>query len=221
MKTFQEMYDFALKKKGGEKELKQLLPNPLSQKKLASISDDRFLSQMTKSIFQAGFVWRVVESKWDGFEAAFKGFHILKNAKMSNAQMEKLYQDKRIIRNPQKIVTVRQNAQMILDIQKHHKSFAQFVAEFPGNEQYELFLYLKEHGSRLGGISSQYFLRFMGKDVYALTNDVVKELKNQEIITGGATSKSSLIKAQKAFNQWKKESKLKYSQISKIVAIQV
>ena len=38
-----------------------------------STGDDRYLSEMTRCIFQAGFVWRVVDNKWDDFEDVFFG----------------------------------------------------------------------------------------------------------------------------------------------------
>jgi len=33
--------------------------------------DDRYLSAMAKCIFQAGFVWKVVEKMWHGFDTVF------------------------------------------------------------------------------------------------------------------------------------------------------
>ena len=41
---------------------------------LAGTTDDRILACMAQRIFCAGFVWRVIEQKWPGFEAGFLGF---------------------------------------------------------------------------------------------------------------------------------------------------
>jgi len=38
--------------------------------KQTDMSDDRWLAEFSKRIFQAGFNWQVVENKWDGFEKA-------------------------------------------------------------------------------------------------------------------------------------------------------
>src|SRR3974390_2670115 len=62
------------KRKGGPKALEKLLPHKPSAKALTSLADDRFLAEMTKRVFSAGFAWSVIEAKWPGFEEAFLGF---------------------------------------------------------------------------------------------------------------------------------------------------
>lgn len=61
IKRFAVFYDRAAKTKGGEDALQQLWPTVLSAAELAKIPDDRWLSHMTKCVFRAGFVWRVIE----------------------------------------------------------------------------------------------------------------------------------------------------------------
>src|SRR3546814_7821530 len=72
--SFKTIRARAEKRKGGAAALKKLLPPPLDNKKLAKLKDDRVLADMAKRVFSAGFVWSVIENKWDGFEAAFLGF---------------------------------------------------------------------------------------------------------------------------------------------------
>src|SRR5690606_40476752 len=71
---FSDIYQQALARKGGDEALRFLLPSVVEKHRLAEIPDDRYLSEMTRCIFKAGFVWRVIENKWPGFEAAFEGF---------------------------------------------------------------------------------------------------------------------------------------------------
>ena len=71
---FSVFYQQALARKGGEQALKSLLPPVTEKHRLAEIGDDRYLSEITRCIFKAGFVWRVIENKWPDFEAAFEGF---------------------------------------------------------------------------------------------------------------------------------------------------
>ena len=73
MHGFDEIFAIAAKRKGGAAELEKLLAKPLSAKKLATIPDDRWLSCMTKCIFQSGFNWKVVDNMWPGFEAPLRG----------------------------------------------------------------------------------------------------------------------------------------------------
>src|SRR3546814_17986241 len=85
-----------LKRKGGAAALKKLLPPPLDNKKLAKLKDDRGLAEMARRVFSAGFVWSVIENKWDGFEAAFLGFEPRKLLHKPDEFWEKLTADKRI-----------------------------------------------------------------------------------------------------------------------------
>ena len=73
---FAKIRKLAEERKGGKAALDKLLEQRvLSPKQLAKLPDDRYLSMMTRCVFQAGFNWKVVEAKWKGFEEAFHGFN--------------------------------------------------------------------------------------------------------------------------------------------------
>ena len=76
--------------------------------------DDRILAAMTRRIFQAGFAWKVIDAKWDGFEAAFGGFEIIGCASMSEERFDALLKDSRIVRNGAKIRSVALNGQFLV-----------------------------------------------------------------------------------------------------------
>ncbi len=76
MRTFDEIFEISAKRHGGMDELNSKLGAPKSTDELVAIPDDRWLSQMTRCIFQAGFNWKVVENMWPGFEEVFHGFDI-------------------------------------------------------------------------------------------------------------------------------------------------
>lgn len=40
------------------------MPTIRTPRALAGSKDDRWLAEMTRCIFQAGFVWRVLNNKW-------------------------------------------------------------------------------------------------------------------------------------------------------------
>ena len=221
MIEFSKLYDLACARKGGEAELKQLLPKPKSKAALKKITDDRYLATMTEYIFKAGFVWRVIDSKWDDFETVFSGFVPAYWAQVPDEVLEGLAKDARIVRNMQKIKTVRDNALMIVDVQKSSGSFSQFIAEYPMHEQIHLFEFLKKQGSRLGGNSATYFLRSLGVDVFIFSNDVVTALIREGVIDKAPTSKKLKQQAQDAFNIWHEESGLSYSQLSRVLAMTV
>ena len=74
MQKFSKIYETAAKRKGGEQELRKLLVPVRLPEYLKQVSDDRYLAQLTRCVFNAGFHWRVISSKWSGFEEAFHGF---------------------------------------------------------------------------------------------------------------------------------------------------
>ena len=99
-------------------EIRHRLPKRISPTVLNRIPDDRWLSMMTKRIFQAGFVWRVIEQKWPDFEKLFFKFDPDRLAITDDNYFENLMLDKRIVRNWQKIATVMENAEFVLEIRK-------------------------------------------------------------------------------------------------------
>ena len=107
MHRFAELYERAAARKGGAKALESLISKPKSKAALRRIPDDRWLSQMTKNVFQAGFVWRVVENKWPDFEQVFQGFDPHAVAYLSDEDIEKLIGNPKIIRHHKKLLSTR------------------------------------------------------------------------------------------------------------------
>ena len=151
--TYKSLYQLAAKNRGGVAHLEASLPRPKSPAQLVAQGDDRYLSMMTRCVFRAGFVWRVIDNKWPGFEEAFSKFNPLAIAHYSDEKLEELGKDTRIVRNFTKIVSVRHNAMYVLDKQHSHGSFGKFIADWPENDIVGLWLELKKNGSRLGGNS--------------------------------------------------------------------
>ena len=106
MEPFADIHARAVEHKGAA-ELEASLPVPLTDRELRKQGDDHYLAEMTRNIFRAGFAWKVVENKWPGFEQAFTQFNVKRNAFLSDEDLETLSQDRRIVRNGVKILTVR------------------------------------------------------------------------------------------------------------------
>jgi 3-methyladenine DNA glycosylase Tag len=166
----------AARRKGGDAALLALLPKVASARTLAKLTDDRALAQMAQRIFCAGFVWRVVESKWPGFEAAFLGFAPKRLLFQPDEFWSDLAADARIIRNPQKIKAVRET-QFVSDIARQH-GFGRFLADWPADDQVGLLAMLDKRGAAQQRRSGQYFLRFAGKDTFVTSHDVVACLRD-------------------------------------------
>src|SRR5438309_7643728 len=93
-------------RKGGAAALQSLLPPAPDEARLRALPDDRVLAEMARRIFSAGFVWRVIEHKWPGFEAAFLGFDVARLNFEPDEFWERLTRDDRIVRHAAKIMAL-------------------------------------------------------------------------------------------------------------------
>lgn len=218
---FDRIYQRACERKGGAAALEALLGQSASNADIAAIPDNLLLGELTKKVFQSGFVWRVVRQKWPGFCEVFFDFNIEKMLLMSDEMLEAKARDERIIRNAGKVFTIRHNALMIDDIARKHGSFGRFIADWPTADIIGLWAYLKQHGARLGGNTGPYALRAIGKDTFILSGDVEAYLRATNIFDGGINSKRSLTQIQQQFNLWHKQSGRSLQQISQIIALSV
>lgn len=222
MRKFKHIQEAATKRKGGAQQLARLLGKPATERELSRIPDDRYLAQITRCVFNAGFHWRVISAKWPGFEEAFHQFDLGQLLTKSPDEWEAYVEDTRIIRNWQKIQTVFHNAAMIDNIAQEHGSFADFFAQWPVNDQVGLMKYLHKEGSRLGGKTAQWFIRFSGKDGFLLTGDVITALiANGLDINPNATSQRDQKRIQETFNDWHSETGLPYTHLSKMLSYSV
>jgi 3-methyladenine DNA glycosylase Tag len=210
----------AIERKGGSRTLTTLLPRVATRAELTALPDDRILGEMTKRIFCSGFAWTVVEQKWPGFEAAFLAFDPAALLIQPPDFWDALTGDTRIVRHGQKVMAVAHNARFVADVSANHGGFGRFLAEWPANDQVGLLQVLAKQGARLGGNTGQYFLRFLGRDGFMLSRDVVLCLRDAGLdVAETPTSKRDLAKIQAQFNAWAAETKLPYTHLSRICAM--
>ena len=90
---------------------------------------DDYLEHLSKSAFQAGISWRVVEAKWSTTKKAFHGFKVERVARMTDREVDALTKDVRVIRSRPKIAATVHNANALLELEreggfkKHLRSF--------------------------------------------------------------------------------------------------
>ena len=222
MLSFAKIRARAASRKGGEQALQTLLGQVPSPADLAKVSDDRVLAEMARRIFSSGFAWSVIEKKWPGFEEAFLGFDPGQLVFQPDDFWDARLSDKRIVRNGQKIMAVRRNADFIGEIGHEHGSFGKFLAAWPTTDQIGLWDLLTKRGSRLGGNTGRYFLRFIGYDGFMLTRDISACLRDAGLeIAEAPTSKRDLKKIQDQFNAWAEETGLPYTHLSRICAMSI
>jgi 3-methyladenine DNA glycosylase Tag len=222
MKSFDEIRARAAERKGGAAVLAALLGPKPDNAALAGVPDHRVLAAMAQRVFAAGFVWSVIEKKWPGFEEAFLGFEPKRLAFQPDDFWDELLRDKRIVRNPTSIRAVRDNAAFVDRVSQEHGGFGGFLAEWPQDDQIGLTAYLAKHGSRLGGHTGPYFLRFLGWDTFILWSDVVASLRDAGLdIAENPTSKKDRAAIQAQINAWAAETGLPRAHISRILAFSI
>ena len=221
MQHFDDIYDRAAARKGGERELEQLLAPTRDTTDLSTVSDADVLAEMTACVFRAGFVWRVITAKWPGFQTAFHDFDVTRCAMLSDDEIEELTRNTDIVRHGTKIKSVRANALYILDVRAEHGSFGAFMAGWPESDFVGLWLHLKKNGSRLGGQTGRYCLRFLGYDTPILSRDVVAALIGAGVVDKDPTSKRDFMTVQDAFNTWREQSHRSAREISRLLALSV
>lgn len=132
--------------------------------KITPQSLNDYLEIMSKSVFQSGMSWKVIENKWPGTREAFRGFDIHAVANFNEKDIEDLTKDARVVRNYRKLMAIVFNAQKILELDKAHGSFQR---------------YLRSHGSfdeTLNAIRKDF--KFMGPSgiyvfLYVVGEDVI------------------------------------------------
>jgi len=221
VESFAEIRRRAEMRHGGAAALDKRIAEGVGPGDPAALSDDRILAEMARRVFQAGFSWKVIESKWPGFEEAFDRFDIAVNVELDAERLASLMTDERIVRNKAKIIAVRDNALLVEQMAALDGSAGRFLANWDRADQVGLMEYLKRHGNRLGGTTGQYFLRFIGWDGLILSKDVVTALGHAGVIDGPASSKKALAKIQAAFNGWQEETGLPRAVISRTLALSV
>jgi len=222
MEKFETIFTRAANRHGGEEAFREKLAAHYYGTDMEAVSapksDDRWLAEFTKRVFQSGFNWKVVENKWDGFEAAFWNFDPAKCAMIDMDDMERLTSDKAIVRNPVKIKTVAPNAKMILAMSEDAGSADAFIRGWASTDYIGLLAYLQKHGSHLGANTASYALRFSGVPSFILSNDVTAALIHAGVIDKPATSKTAKKAVQAAFNQWTEESGENLTYVSRVLA---
>ena len=220
--SYTNLYDVACLRKGESDVVESLLPTVATKAQLSGLGSDRYLAEFTRKVFQSGFVWRIVNNKWPHFEEVFWGFDIERLLMMPDDMLERKASDPGIIRNFSKVKTVLDNALMISDTERREdKSFGEFIASWPDGDVIGLWLFLKKHGSRLGGNTGPYALRTLGVDTFLMTADVEFFLRENAIVDSGIHSLRALKATQTYFNDLREESGRSLSELSRLVSLGV
>jgi 3-methyladenine DNA glycosylase Tag len=221
MTAFDKIRAAALDRLGGEAELATRLPRVSDAAELRAPSDDRYLSLMSRRIFQAGLKHSLVDARWPAFEEAFRGFDLRRVTAMNDEDIEALMNDRRLIRHWGKIKSVRSNAAAMQEVAAESASFGAYLADWPGSEIVGLWDDLAKRFQQMGGNSGPMFLRMAGKDTFILTHSVMTALNHWRAFTGTPKSKTARAQVQAVFNEWAAATSLPLAHLSVTLALSV
>ena len=221
MRRFDEIYARAAERKGGPAALEALVGEHRSKSpaELAAIPDHRWLAEITRAVFRAGFNWKVIDNKWPGFEAAFHGFDPPLNAAMSEEEFDAHLKDARIVRNAQKIASVRANGQFLVDLAREHGGASKFFAEWPDSDFVGLLALMKQRAARCAGETAMRVFRTMGKPAFITSRDVTAALIEAGVIAKPPSGRKDFQAVQDAFNAWSAQSGRDLTAISRVLAM--
>lgn len=202
----------------GEAALQARLPDVKTPAELEGVPDDRYLSLMSLRIFRAGLKHSLVDAKWPAFEDAFQGFEPARVRAMSDEDIDRLLQDKRLIRHFGKLKSVRDNAAAMMALGESHGGMGRYLARWPDDDLPGLWADLARRFSQLGGNSAPYFLRMAGRDTFMFTDSVVKALIAYGILEGPPKKAAHRRTAAAAFDRWAEATGRPRAHLSMILA---
>jgi len=130
---------------------------------LAITDDNELFGRLLLEINQAGLSWDTILKKEDSFRMAYSNFDIQKIANYTEKDRERLMMDSGIIRNRLKINAAIVNAQRILELQKEHCSFFEWLKIQKAYDIKEWVKIFKKEFKFVGGEIVNEFLMSIGR----------------------------------------------------------
>jgi DNA-3-methyladenine glycosylase I len=128
-------------------------------------NDNGYLEKLTQTVFQTGFSWKVIRSKWARFRTAFDGFDIDKVASYDERDVERLLADEGIVRNGRKIQATIDNARIVQGLIAEHGSFPAYLRSLDDLSWKERRKVLSKTFKYFGPTGVYFFLWSVGEEV--------------------------------------------------------
>ena len=144
------------------------------------LSDNELFGRLILEINQAGLSWTTILKKQNNFRKSFSNFNIEKIANYGEKEINLLLNNSGIIRNKLKINAVIFNANRILEIQKNHGSFSNWLDKNLTSEIDEWVKLFKQNFKFTGREITKEFLFSTGylKGAHIETCSIYKKLNN-------------------------------------------
>ena len=128
------------------------------------IDDKGFFEVLSKAVFNAGFSYQVLNSKWKDIKDVF---HEFDPEILSNWTIDEIYfalESPKIIRNSRKVNAIISNSKIFLEIIKKFGSFENYLKSFRNKQYEEKQEILSKRFKWLGPTGAHFFLWSVGED---------------------------------------------------------
>ena len=221
MRDFQQIEAGVIERFGSLAALEERLTRPKSAHTIEKIPDANWLSEASKAVFQAGFNWKVVDSKWPRIEELFHGFELGFCRYLSDEALEDLMRQDGMIRHWKKTKSIPRNADFFQQLSAAHGGLGRFFAGWSSANYADNLRALQKGGDRLGGKTAQVFLRRMGVDTLIFSKDMVQGLVREGIVQKSPSSKKDWSALEEAIEAWQGQTGRSLNEISQILAFSV
>lgn len=128
-------------------------------------NDAGYLEKITQAVFQSGFSWQVIRQKWSGFQRAFADFDVNTVAAFTDEDVERLVEDKGIVRNGRKIAATIQNARICQGLIAEHGSLHAYLRSMDGQPYAQREKALCKKFKFMGPMGAYFFYWSVGEEV--------------------------------------------------------
>lgn len=143
--SFEQVIQSVCERHGGWARQEQKAVTPLAAEAIRNVPDDRWLSAMSKCIFQVGFNWDLIEKKWPHFEDTFHQFKIARLVMQSDEDIDNLMSVDGIVKNYAKLKSIRDNAYFLQRITSEYLGVGIYFSTWETEHYVDNLRYLQKH----------------------------------------------------------------------------
>ncbi len=128
-------------------------------------NDAGYFEKITQAVFQSGFSWEVIRNKWPNFQAAFANFDVDKVSSFSEMDVERLLEDRGIVRNGRKIEATIHNGRVCQELISDFGTFHAYLRSMDELDYYEKEKQIIKQFKFMGPMGAYFFFYSVGENV--------------------------------------------------------
>jgi len=128
------------------------------------VDEKGYFEILSKAVFNAGFSYQVVRTKWEGIKEVFNEFdpEIISNWTID--EVSDALESPKIIRNSRKVNAIVSNAKIFLELVRKHSSFENYLGSFRNKCYEDKQQIIAKQFKWLGPTGAHFFLWSIGED---------------------------------------------------------